>query len=119
MTVKLANITFDCAEPARVAGFWSEALGVPVDADGNQWMQSIGRHDPAITPTMLFLAVPEPKSAKNRVHLDVVSEEREKEVLRLVELGATRVEDRDEYGIRWTVMLDPEHNEFCVAAEPS
>ena len=65
--------------------------------------------------TWLFAKVPEPKTAKNRMHLDVATTDVEAEVARLLELGATRVRDVDEWGYVWTVMQDPEGNEFCVA----
>ena len=63
----------------------------------------------------LFLAVPEPKTAKNRLHLDLETDDRAAEVARLVELGATHVADHDEWGISWSVLTDPEGNEFCIA----
>ena len=66
-------------------------------------------------PTWLFARVPEPKTAKNRMHVDLAAPDREAEVARLVELGATRVADIDEWGYQWTVLQDPEGNEFCVA----
>ena len=66
-------------------------------------------------PTWLFNKVPEPKTAKNRMHVDLAAADREAEVARLVELGAKRVTDMDEWGYQWTVMQDPEGNEFCVA----
>ena len=59
--------------------------------------------------------VPEPKTAKNRMHLDLTAPDPEAEVARLVELGATRVADMEEWGDQWTVLQDPEGNEFCVA----
>jgi hypothetical protein len=59
--------------------------------------------------------VPEPKTAKNRMHLDLMSPDPDAEVAHLIELGATRVADMNEYGYEWTVMADPEGNEFCVA----
>jgi hypothetical protein len=116
MTVSLSTITFDCARPAAVAAFWSEALDLPVDPAEDDAMRSIGLTDESVTPSLVFLRVPEPKSSKNRLHLDVVADDREKEVLRLEGLGAARIGDRDEGGYRWTVMTDPEGNEFCVAA---
>jgi Glyoxalase-like domain len=66
-------------------------------------------------PTWMFSKVPEPKTAKNRMHLDLMSPDPEAEVVHLIELGATRVADMNEYGYEWTVMADPEGNEFCVA----
>ena len=68
---------------------------------------------------MLFIPVPEPRTVKNRMHLDIVPTDRtrDEEVSRLVELGATVVEDhRDESGpgIGWVWLADPEGNDFCV-----
>jgi predicted enzyme related to lactoylglutathione lyase len=117
MTANLRNITIDCADPATVASFWSAVLDRPVDAGGNEWMCSIGMKDPGAAPRWLFLKVPEPKTAKNRMHVDLTTDDREKEVQRLVELGAARIADKQEYGLVWTVLTDPEGNEFCVAAE--
>ena len=68
-----------------------------------------------VHPTWLFAKVPEPKRAKNRMHVDLAAADHEAEVVRLVGLGATRVADVDEWGYRWTVLQDPEGNEFCVA----
>ena len=69
------------------------------------------------SPSMMFIRVPENKTSKNRMHLDLFAPDREAEAARLVELGATRGEDHDEYGVRWTVFTDPEGNEFCVATQ--
>jgi predicted enzyme related to lactoylglutathione lyase len=112
----LRNVTFDCTDPARVADFWSAVLDRPVDPGGNEWIRAIGQHDRTVGPAWLFLRVPEPKAAKNRVHVDLSTADREQEVARLVALGATRVADKNEWGAQWTVMADPEGNEFCVTA---
>lgn len=112
----LRNVTFDCTDPARVADFWSAVLDRPVDPGGNEWIRTIGQHDRTVGPAWLFLRVPEPKAAKNRVHVDLSTADREQEVARLVALGATRVADKNEWGAQWTVMADPEGNEFCVTA---
>ena len=70
---------------------------------------------------MLFFQVPEPKMAKNRMHVDLASKDPAAEVDRLVALGAKKVEARRGNGTSWTVMLDPEGNEFLhrLAAPPS
>jgi hypothetical protein len=119
MTARLANIIFDCDDALVVARFWSEVLDRPLarDPEPSPFFASIGGtdHDAAAAPAWLFAKVPEGKLAKNRVHVDLVADDREKEVARLVELGATRGADHDEYGHWWTVMADPEGNEFCVA----
>jgi hypothetical protein len=115
MTLQLAHVTFDCADPSRVSAFWSAATGRPVDDGANQYFASIGFGD-KLEAKWVFITVPESKTAKNRVHLDMHAEDREAEVARLVGLGATRVADHDEHGTRWTVLTDVEGNEFCVAA---
>jgi hypothetical protein len=57
----------------------------------------------------------EPRTAKNRVHVDLVADDRDKEIARLTDLGATHQADHDEHGLSWTVLNDPEGNEFCLA----
>jgi hypothetical protein len=69
-------------------------------------------------PVVDWHQLAEPRTAKNRVHVDLVADDRDKEIARLLELDATRGADHDEYGHSWTVMADPEYNEFCVAAQP-
>ncbi|MHB8330068.1 MAG: VOC family protein [Acidimicrobiales bacterium] len=63
---------------------------------------------------ILFWKVPEPKSSKNRMHVDLASGDPAEEIDRLVALGATKVEFREGNGSSWTVMADPEGNEFCI-----
>lgn len=113
MSLSLENITLDCADPRRQSAFWADALGRTVDDGGSQWFCSIGVAADE-RPRWLFLAVPEPKTAKNRMHVDFGCADREVEIERLVGLGATRGADHDEFGHSWTVMADPEGNEFCV-----
>ena len=123
MTVKLAAVSVDCEDALAVARFWSAALGRPIDPDPSSGFAAIGMAEHRDTqgwrlggdPTWLFARVPEAKTAKNRMHLDLTAPDREAEVARLVALGATRVADMDEWGYQWTVLQDPEGNEFCVA----
>ena len=119
MTLGIAAITFDCEDAATLSAFWSRALDRPVDPseqDTGGFFASIGMSDPTPgQPPMMFIKVPEPKTAKNRVHLDLNASDRAAEVDRLVGLGATIVHDKDEWGVRWTTLNDPEGNEFCVA----
>ncbi len=119
MSLDIAAITFDCDNAQTLSAFWSEALRRPVDPGGDEtgvFFQSIGRTEPMPgKPAMMFIKVPEGKTVKNRTHLDLDAGDRAAEVDRLVELGATIVHDKDEWGVRWTTMTDPEGNEFCVA----
>ena len=136
------QITFDCADPAALSAFWADALPgyqlQPPPAGFDSWdafLESNGvplehRNDASAIvgdgPRVYFQKVPEPKAAKNRVHLDLHSgggpsvplEEQQAriatEVERLTALGATVVGQHAELGVAWTVMLDPEGNEFCA-----
>jgi len=120
MSIRLAAITVDCDDAHAVARFWSAALDRPlaVDPAPSEDIALIGDLDDAApgTPNWLFCKVPEPKTAKNRMHVDMIAIDRQAEVARLVALGATRVADKDEGGHAWTVLQDPEGNEFCVAS---
>ena len=142
-SVKQFQVTFDCAEPERVARFWCEVLGyvVPPPPAGFATWDDYERALPAerrgsafacvdpsgVGPRLFFQRVPEGKSAKNRVHLDVraapglTGDERmaalEAECSRLVELGATRLkrfEPDPPMSAGFIVMQDPEGNEFCL-----
>ena len=123
MAVKVAAITVDCHDALVVARFWSAALDRPIDPKPTSNFAAIGLAEHRDTrgwrlgddPTWLFAKVPEPKTAKNRMHVDLAAPDPEAEVARLVELGATRVADMNEWGYEWTVLQDPEGNEFCVA----
>jgi hypothetical protein len=123
MAVKVAAVTFDCENALVVGQFWSAALDRPLDPKSSSDFASIGMPQHRDTQgwrldeeeTWLFAKVPEKKVAKNRMHVDLAAPDREAEVLRLVELGASRVADMNEWGYEWTVMQDPEGNEFCVA----
>lgn len=109
------GVVVDCRDPQGLAGFWAEALGYE-DAG---WP-----HEPYVVllpasgegPTLILQAVPEPKSTKNRVHVDVYCDDVEAEAERMVSLGARRRSPApvEEHGVRWVVMEDPEGNEFCV-----
>jgi hypothetical protein len=137
------QVTFDAHDPDHLAHFWAEALGYvlqPPPPDYETWEEwaiatgypeeNWGDRSAVIDPDesgprVLFQRVPEGKTAKNRVHLDVNVTGRETpederrtivdaEADRLAGLGATRLTDFDGTGGTWTVMQDPEGNEFCV-----
>ncbi|MFC5753098.1 VOC family protein [Actinomadura rugatobispora] len=118
MPVRIANVTFDCENTLATARFWSAAFGRPLDPDPTEFFASIGltEKDRDGTPSVFFILVPEKKTVKNRTHLDLDSGgDRETEIARLVGLGAKRGADHDEFGHSWTVMNDPEGNEFCIS----
>jgi hypothetical protein len=119
MTSVVRNITFDCAppyEPYDLAQFWSRVVGRPVDPDA-----AADDDEVAVTgaPRLLFVRVPEAKTDKNRVHVDLEPDRpRDAEVERLSALGAKLIDDqRLPDGRGWVVLADPAGNEFCVTPE--
>ncbi len=117
MPARVGNITIDCADALVVGEFWSLALGRPLDHGGSSMWCAIGSNDAERSePAWFFERVPEAKSAKNRMHVDLIDPD-PRAVDRLVGLGATVVADHQigQGGHRWTVLRDPEGNEFCVA----
>ncbi len=106
----IKTVTFDCADALVVASFWAAALGTDVDEESTSdraYVEAAGWGG----PNMWFVRVPEPKTAKNRMHFDLRAPGAvEAEVARLEALGATLVSGGDDL----TVMQDPGGNEFCV-----
>ena len=120
MTLRPGNITVDCDDVLRVARFWSAALDRPLEPRSSEVFASIGSKDAhRVELAWYFAKVPEPKRAKNRVHLDLFDPSPTL-VEDLVRLGATVVDEHEVPGgiHGWTVLQDPEGNEFCVGAKP-
>ena len=112
MSSRLTEIAVDCHDPAALAEFWCAVLDWRVD-DTEPGLVEIKGDDPG--PTIVFVVVPESKTVKNRVHIDVNPRDREQaeEVERILGLGA-RLVDVGQGDVPWVVMADPEGNEFCV-----
>ncbi len=138
------QVTFDCANPDRLAHFWAEVLDYKIqdppegfdtweafltaqNVPEDQWNTMSAVVDPdGKGPRLLFQRVPEDKTVKNRVHLDVniggeagtPPDERRRRVdaavEHLVTYGATRLQAFEQHGEYWVVMQDPEGNEFCL-----
>jgi catechol 2,3-dioxygenase-like lactoylglutathione lyase family enzyme len=115
MVSRVIAVAVDCRDAERLAAFWCAALGAEVD---RRWRDA---HDVEYVqigtgegPLLLFQPVPEGRSGKNRLHLDLAPESgtQEAEVVRLAGLGATVLSDEPEHP--WVVLVDPEGNEFCV-----
>jgi len=115
MTSSVSHLTFDARDAFAQATWWAEVLGGTVGQDdvaGDPEAQVVGPATP-----LLFINVPEPKSVKNRAHLDLQPEDRtrDEEVERVMALGATFFDDqRQADGSGWVVLTDPEGNEFCI-----
>ncbi len=115
-TLRLGQIVLDSVDAAALAGFWSRLLDRPVRDDANQFFAVIPPAEDGSFPALMFLAVSEPRSGKNRLHLDLVSGDRTAAVERAIQLGARKVGEFDEYGTQWTTLADPEGNEFDIGA---
>ena len=120
MSLSLRSVIVDCHDPRRQAEWWAQALAYQVSQRNPGEFQV---SDPAgAGGSLYFMKVPEPKVGKNRLHLDLVTPgSMEAEVARLVEAGAQVVEVRQDPASfdnpdTWTVMRDPEGNEFCVTS---
>ncbi|MCO1337767.1 glyoxalase [Kocuria polaris] len=122
MTSYISHTSIDCHDAYALSEWWKPVLGyVDAPADPNRpGDEECMIVDPDGTgPNILFIEVPEPKGAKNRLHLDLRPREgaRDDELARLLALGAVQVADlRGTYGpgTGWVVLADPEGNEFCI-----
>lgn len=117
MASVLTEIIVDCEDPDRLGRWWGQVLGWPLTEDdrGFCWLSSTGGFD--APPFLVFVPVPEPKTVKNRLHLDVNPSgcDQPEELERLLSLGARRV-DVGQGDVPWVVLADPEGNEFCLLA---
>lgn len=131
MVSRFSEIVVDCEQPRRLAEFWCAVLGyrvldeeegaveigppdVSTEDDWAEWQARL-RREPS-PPTIVFIVVPEGKTVKNRLHIDVspVETSQPEEVERLIALGATKADIGQGDDVSWTVLRDPEGNEFCV-----
>ena len=117
MTAEASNsfgLVLDCADPVALAEFWGPALDYVSVGEVGAYVALFPNGRPG--PKLLLQGVAEPKSVKNRMHLDIETADIDAESSRLVELGATRVQTGtcSEHGSTWILMVDPEGNEFCV-----
>ncbi|WP_250000321.1 VOC family protein [Actinoplanes sp. M2I2] len=114
MASRIGDMVIDCADPERMAAFWSEALNYRIFARDDTGVAIRGA---TTSPDILFIRVPEAKQAKNRLHFDICPTDRTpaEELDRLLALGARR--STITAGGSWTVLEDPEGNEFCLMAK--
>lgn len=107
---KIRQITFDCHDPSKLVEFWSAATGCEIAADYGDFVMVNS------TPALGFQRVQDPTPGKNRIHIDGGGADRKAVVERLKGLGATELGTHEAPGLVWTVMQDPEGNEFCVGS---
>jgi hypothetical protein len=120
MGARFTELVIDCRDPNRVAEFWAAVLGYEVTERGPRGEIEIGNPKGstggASAPTLVFVPVPEGKTVKNRVHIDVNPTETDQsnELRRLIRLGARRVDVGQGQDVSWIVLADVEDNEFCL-----
>ena len=119
MSIRWQCICVDSTDPSRAAPFWEQALGwrrTYDSADEVVLEPPAGSAEDGVSPDLLFLRVPEQKSVKNRLHIDLRPDDQAAEVARLEALGAVRVDvgQSAEEKCTWVVLADPDGNEFCV-----
>jgi predicted enzyme related to lactoylglutathione lyase len=115
--LEIHEITFDARDPRALAGFWGAMLEREIRPGDMPQDDSVLVVPTAGQPGLLFLRVPEEKTAKNRIHFDLwpTSTNRDEQVGRAIDLGAVVLDDqRREDGTGWVVFADPEGNEFCI-----
>jgi hypothetical protein len=122
-TITAIGAVLDCADPIALADFWQAAIGFEVrTGDGDPYVTLSGSDLRRPLNHLTLQRVDEPKTAKNRLHLDLFAGDVEREVQRLVALGARELERNPAgasgEGLLLTVMGDPEGHEFCVIARP-
>ena len=108
------NVVMDCADHAVVVPFWEAALGWTSHRINDQFVALRAPADRTVGFDILFQQVPEPKIAKNRAHIDFDAGDMAAEVARLVGLGGSVVAEHNLGDFRWTIVADPEGNEFCI-----
>ncbi|MGW8569392.1 VOC family protein [Streptomyces niveus] len=117
MALEWEQLSVDAADPGTLGRWWREALGWVVVHDSAEEFEI--RPAPEQLPGLLFIAVPEGKTLKNRLHLDFRPDNRDAEVERLLALGARRADVGQTGDESWVVLADPEGNEFCVLGQRS
>ncbi len=105
------TVVVDASDPARLARWWAEVLDYKIVYESPDEV-TIAR-DENTYPGLIFVPVPEAKTVKNRLHIDLNPDDQAAEVERLVDMGARHV-DIGQGDVRWVVLADPEGNEFCV-----
>ena len=117
MSNSLFAVAFDCADAAALARFWADVLGRQVAEDSTSEHAVLLAGDGGTSgPPITFNKVPEPKTVKNRLHLDLITDTFDAETGRLLSLGAHRLRDVQGVGSSWTTFADIEGNEFDLIA---
>ena len=112
VSLGFAALNIDCADPAALADFWGKALGRPVSPGAVAGDMAVDATDPASGPRLIFHAVPEPETARNRLRPVLLTEHHDEETRRLTGLGAKPLNEVKLPALRHSTFADPEGNEF-------
>lgn len=113
MAPTIGMYSFLCSDAAQLAGFWAQVLGKRVDPGASADYATL---DFDVGPTWLFVRAPGGSTGPSRFMLDLADSAYEREADRIESLGAERVSDNEQHGIRWTVFRDPDGNTFRLFA---
>ena len=112
MAVRFYQLVIDARDPRSIARFWAAVLDQQVLYESDD--EVIVGSDEHSYPGLCFVPVPEHKTLKNRLHIDLDPDNRDAEVERITALGARRADVGQGFDVSWVVLADPEGNEFCV-----
>ncbi len=113
MTLSIGQITIDCVEAEPLAQWWADQTGADIVATNDGWYVVVSGG--GLQVNLAFQKVADPTPGKNKMHLDLTTDDLDAEVTRLLEAGATEVAPRSVGTFRWVTMADPDGNQFCVS----
>lgn len=112
VSVRWYSVVVDSRNPSTLARFWADVLGYRIVFEEPD--EVVLARDEDSYPTLVFVPVPESKTVKNRLHIDLAPDDRDAAVERIKQLGARPVDVGQGPDVSWVVLADPEGNEFCV-----
>lgn len=113
MTLNLGMITFDSTDPGPLARWWASQVDGSIVEENDGWFYVVALGSAPYR--LAFQKIDDPTPGKNRVHLDMTTENLDDEVSRLVEVGATEIEQHTMGDFRWVTLSDPDGNVFCIS----
>ena len=112
MAARFQSVVIDAHDPSALARFWAAVLDWKITLEEPD--EVVVAKDESRYPEIIFTPVSEAKTVKNRLHIDLAPDDRDAEVTRILDLGATRADVGQTGDETWVVLADPEGNEFCV-----
>lgn len=113
MSLSIGMVTVNTLDAETLANWWATQLGAETLATNDGWYVMLGGEGMPVR--LAFQKVDDPTPGRNKIHLDLVSDDLDAEVARLTQVGATEVAQRSAGDFRWVTLTDPDGNEFCVS----